>query len=196
MLTLFLAYLDNENDQKLFEELYYSYAKQMLTLAESILHNHDDAEDVVSSVFLRIASKNWDIILTIKLKNDLRNYLLKATKHTALNFIKANKKGNVSLDTVVEFNMDETAELSDDSFLEKICDKIEYEEILKAIESLPEKYRDVLYYHFVLELTVSQTARSLDQSVATTKKQLVRGKKQLLSLLEMKGVLENANQQT
>ena len=57
MLALFLTYLDDENDKRLFEEMFYSYRKQMLSFSISILKNKDDAEDAVHNVFLRIAQK-------------------------------------------------------------------------------------------------------------------------------------------
>lgn len=40
-------------------------------------------------------------------------------------------------------------------------------------------YRDALYYHFVLELSVHETAKLLNCKVSTVKKRLVRGKKLL-----------------
>lgn len=196
MLALYLAYLDDDNDKEFFEEIFNSYKKQMVILAESLLKNEDDAEDVVGDVFLRIAQKNWDIVRGIKNETDLRNYLLKATKNTSLNMIKAKKKDNISLDTVSEYNINDIEELSDNTFLETICNKFEYNKIIEAIQSLDTKYRDVLYYHFVLDLTVPQTAKSLNQTLTTTKKQLVRGKKILLSLLEAQGVENNADQQS
>ncbi len=196
MLALCLAYLDDDNDKELFEEIFNSYKKQMVILAESLLNNKADAEDAVGDVFLRIAQKNWDTVRAIKDETDLRNYLLKATKNTSLNMIKLKKKYNVSLDTVSEYNTNDIEELSDNTFLEKICNKFEYKKIVEAIQSLDEKYRDVLYYHFVLDLTAAQTAKSLNQTLTTTKKQLVRGKKKLLSLLETQGVENSANQQS
>lgn len=196
MLALYLAYLDDDNDKELFEKIFNSYKKQMVILAESLLKNEDDAEDVVGDVFLRIAQKNWDVVRGIKNETDLRNYLLKATKNTSLNMIKVKKKDNISLDTVYEYNINDIEELSDNTFLETICNKFEYNKIIEAIQSLDTKYRDVLYYHFVLDLTVPQTAKSLNQTLTTTKKQLVRGKKILLSLLEAHGVENNADQQS
>ena len=196
MLALYLAYLDDDNDKELFEKIFNSYKKQMVVLAESLLKNEDDAEDVVGDVFLRIAQKNWDVVRGIKNETDLRNYLLKATKNTSLNMIKAKKKDNISLDTVSEYNINDIEELSDNTFLEMICNKFEYNMIIEAIQSLDTKYRDVLYYHFVLDLTVPKTAKSLNQTLTTTKKQLVRGKKILLSLLEAHGVENNADQQS
>ena len=193
MLALYLAYLDDEKDKELFSNIYYSYRKQMVYVAFSIVNNQTDAEDVVEDVFLRIAQKYFDVVRSIDNETDLRNYLLKAAKNTAINKSKSKKKENTSLDTIIEYNMNDIEELSDDTFIETLCNKIDYDQIIEAIKSLNEKYRDVLYYHFVMELTVPQTAKLLDQTTSTTKKQLVRGKKMLLSLLETKGVKDNAN---
>lgn len=193
MLALYLAYLDDDNDKRLFEEIYNSYKNQMVILAVSILNNNDDAEDAVGDVFLRIAQKNFDVVRGIKNDTDLRNYLLKVTKNTSINKINTKKKDNVSLDTVVEYNMDKIKKLSDDTFIEFVCNKIDYDKIIEAIKSLREKYRDVLYYHFVMELSIPQTAKALNQSLTTTKQQLVRGKKLLLNLLGLKGDEDNGN---
>ena len=193
MLALYLAYLDDEKDKELFSNIYHSYRKQMISVAMPIVNNQADAEDVVEDVFLRIAQKYFDIIRSIDNETDLRNYLLKAAKNTAINKSKSKKKENTSLDTIIEYNMNDIEELSDDTFLETLCNKIDYDQMIDAIKSLNEKYRDVLYYHFVMELTVPETAKLLEQTTSTTKKQLVRGKKMLLSSLETKGVKDNAN---
>lgn len=195
MLALYLAYLDDDNDQKLFEDMFLSYRKQMVTFAVTILGNEDDAQDAVGDVFLRIAQKNWDVVRDIKNETDLRNYLLKATKNTSLNKIKSKKKENVSLDTIIEYDMEGIEDLSDDTFLEVICNKFEYDKVVEAIHSLNEKYRDAMYCHYVMEMTVPQTAKSLNQKLSATKQQLVRGKKMLLSLLSKKGVEKDGNEQ-
>ena len=178
MLALYLAYLDDENDKKLFEEIYLSHRKQMVILAITILGSEDDAQDAVGDVFLRIAQKNWDTV-----------------KNTALNKIKATKKDNVSLDTVIEFDISGIDNLTDNSFLDTVCTKFDYEKVLHAIGSLSEKYRDVLYCHFIMEITVHETAKALNQSVSATKQQLVRGKKMLLGLLDMTGDEKVVNEQ-
>lgn len=195
MLALYLAYLDDAHDQRLFEDIYYSYRKQMVTLALSILGQKEDSEDAVSKVFLRIAEKNWDVVRGIKSNIDLRNYLLKAVKNTSLNMIKARKRENVSLDTISEYSLEGIEELSDNSFFEVICNRVEAEKVTNIIRQMNEKYCDVLYYHFVMDLTIPETAKSLNQSVAATKKQLVRGKKMLLKMLGIEGVETNGNEQ-
>lgn len=183
MLLILLSYFDDENDKKLFEEIYYSYRKQMTAYAISILKNQDDAEDVVHNVFLCIAQTTWNTVKEIKNQTDLRNYLLKSVKNTCLNFIKANKKDDVSIEGMPEEYFYSKAKLLGDNFTKHIYDQIEYKQVVESISLLKEKYQVVLYYHFVLELPVSKTASLLGQSVTATQKQLVRGKKALLTLL-------------
>lgn len=196
MLTLYLAVIDDENDKQLFENIYNSYKKQMIALSCTLLHNELDAEEAVHDVFLRIATGNMDAIRKIKSDVDLRNYLLKAVKNTSLNMIKKRKHDNIiSLDTVNEYELNRMQNLPSDIFVETICQKTEYDSIVNAIENLDEKYRYPLYYHFVVGLSVPEVAKSLNQAVSTTKKQLVRGKKMLMCLLGIKGDEYSGNKQ-
>ena len=176
MLALYLTFIDDTDDKDLFENLFYSYRKQMVCLALSYIHNREDAEDVVHDVFLNIAQRYMPVIKSIANETDMRNYLLKATKNTALNRIRKNKSNR-------EYLKADGEALSDDDFTDRICEKGEYAEVLCAIKDLDEKYRNVLYYHFVLEIPVKQVAKMLNLPVSTVKKQLVRGKKTLLKML-------------
>ncbi len=189
MLALYLTFIDDERDKDKFEKIYNEYKKQMVYVALSIVHNETDAEDIVHDVFVKIATRHMNTINQILNETDLRNYLLKATKNTALNW-NEKKKRMIYVPTDVEEGVIDT-DLSDDRFIEYLCQKAEYECVLKAIKVLNPKYRDVLYHHFVMEIPVPQLAKYLNQSVSATKQQLVRGKKKLLLLLE--GEKENGN---
>ena len=159
MLIFYLTFIDDFEDRKLFENLFNTYRKQMVYMDMSIIKN-------------------------IKNDKDMRSYLLKATKNKALNRIRDRKKDNVCIDSILEFS---NVNITDSEFIDKICDESEYEHVLTAIESLDSIYRNSLYYHFVLEIPIQEVSKILNQSISTTKKQLVRGKKRLLALLETKG---------
>lgn len=162
------------------ETVYHAYRKQMYALALSLLQNEMEAEDVVHDVFARLAAKP-SMLSKLYSDEDMRNYLLKAAKNTALNRVKQKKR-------IVLFSVYQPAEdpapLSDDEFLDMVFQKAAYQEVVSAIGCLDQKYANVLYYHFVLELSVPEVARTLGRSEAAVKKQLVRGKKQLLALLD------------
>ena len=181
MLVLYMSLIDEEKDKKIFENLYLRYRGQMAFVAMGIVQNEIETEDIVHEVFLNIATRHMKTIERISNETDLKNYLLKATKNTSLNWRKRKQRlvhagENMDIMTPV-------FELSDDRFVDFLCQKIEYERVIEAMQLLEPRYRDVLYHHFVMEVSVPELAKYLNQSVSATKKQLVRGKKKLLLLL-------------
>lgn len=194
MLALYLNLIDDDQQRIEFEEIYTTYRKQMFLLAKSFLHNDADAEDVVHDVFLRIATKHMKFIQGLRSAEDVRNYLLKATKNTALNELKRKGRSTVSIDTLSEKELDDAREISDTAFIEMLCAKFDYDKVVQALLSLREPYRDIMYYHFVMDLTVPEAAKHLGRSTATAKKQLIRGKKLLLSILELGGDTVHGNE--
>ena len=193
MLIIYLGLIDDEQQRVKFEEIYTTYRMQMIHLAKSYFENKADAEDVVHDVFVRIATKHMKFIQGLGNPKDIRNYLLKATKNTALNELKRKGRSNISIEDVAESDLDSFPDLSDDSFIEMICTKAEYECVVQELLFMEEPYRDIMYYHFVLDLTVPEAAKLLGRNITTAKKQLVRGKKLLLYKLEIRGDLKNGH---
>lgn len=176
MLGLYLSLIDNKQEQLQFEALYRTYRKQMFLLANSFLHNYYDAEEAVSNAFLGIAH-NMKKISRIEDERDLRNYVLKAARHAALRVMADRDQQGKWL------HPDFPENLSDEGFLDAVCEHAEYDRVLAAINQLDPRYREVLYDHFVLEFTIPEVAQLLGQKVSVVKQQLVRGKKLLLDAL-------------
>lgn len=193
MLIIYLGLIDDEQQRIKFEEIYTTYRMQMIHLAKSYFENESDAEDVVHDVFVRIATKHMKFIQGLDNPEDIRNYLLKATKNTALNELKRKGRANISIEDIAESDLDGFPDLTDDAFIETICTKAEYESVVQELLSMEEPYRDIMYYHFVLDLTVPEAAKLLGRNITTAKKQLVRGKKLLLCKLEIRGDLKNGH---
>lgn len=181
MITLYCAYLDDANDRRQLEDIYYSYRKQMALLALSILGQREDAEDAVSSVFLQIAEKNWNTVRAISSERDLRNYLLKATKHAAISLLREKKRAQRN---EAPLSFPAGPDMDDAAFLDRMNCHMESQRVKAAIAQLDEVYRDALYFHFVLEMSTPETARALGLTQAATKKRLYRGKQLLLTMLE------------
>lgn len=182
MLPIFLAFLGCEADQRRFEQIYLDYRKQMFAVARTYLKNDADAEDAVHDVFLRIASKCWESVNRIDNEADLRSYLLKAVKNKALNMLERRSQKDLSLEEALP-EQEPEGDKTDETFA-AVCAGIEEGRLLAAINSLPELYRDALYYRFVLDFSLRETAQTTGKSLAATKKQLQRGKQKLLSLLQ------------
>lgn len=176
MLALYMSFIDDEKDKSKFEIIYYTYRKRMFAMADSVLHNKDDAEDVVHDTFIKIARN----IKSIDEPDSDRtlSYVLKATKNTAINLLNKHKKIEISLYS------EHIEDLPDEDFFERLDIDNNYSRVIDAISELDDKYKDVLFYHFVQEMKVEQIADLLERKKSTVKQQLVRGKKILLEKLE------------
>ena len=184
MLSFYLSLIDGVESQNFFENIYHTYCKQMLHLARSFLKNDHDAEDAVHDVFEQIARKHLDTLQKITDERDLRNYLLKATKNTCLNSL---KKQTVLIPPEDLSKVSVGPELSDSAFLDMICMRAEANLIKTAITALPDPYREVMYYRFVVELSFQEIAKLTGKKMDTVKKQVLRGKQKLLAELDRKG---------
>ena len=180
MLMLYLSVIEDPTDQIEFERIYIQYRKQMYYLAKSIINDSCCAEDIVHDVFTVLAAKHMATLRKIKNEDDLRNYLLKATKNTCLNHLRSQTYERTVLE---ETQRIVTMQLEDESFLDKFCAKMDANMVVDAIKALPQAYRQVLYYRYVAEMSPPEIAKSLNRKLSTVKKQLQRGKNMLLETL-------------
>jgi len=147
-----------------FDRLFSTYHRQMLFVAQRILGNQADAEDAVQNALLKL----------YRLRNTIpedpricRAYVLTAAKHAALD-LKDREKRSVNIDDIV-------LSTKGDLF-EEIAASEDYEGLLHTIQSLPDRYREVLMLCYVQELSVKEIARLLNRKEWTVRKQLARGK--------------------
>ena len=189
MLAFYLSLIDSEAEKSRFEEVYRTYRKQMFTLARTILKNKHDAEDVVHDIFSSIASSHMDVLCNAESEDDIRNYLLKSVKNASVSVI---RKRNVRTAYLKE-KQEKKLIITDDEFIESVCLKLDCQDIIETIDCLDDKYREVLYYHFVLGLTIPETAQVLERNFNTVQKQLVRGKSLLLNKIACKGGSQNVS---
>lgn len=180
MLLFYLSLIESDSDKELFERIYNDYGKQMLRVALKVLRNQDDAEDAVHEVFCRIASKHIEIIRNMANEEERRNYLLKSAQNTAINMVSRKRRSEVSFNALYERDLSDTKDFSDEAFVNKVYSKMEYEKFRACLKELKQSYRDALYYHFVQGMSAPDMAEYLNCPLSTVKKQLVRGKKQLL----------------
>ena len=147
-----------------FESLYETWRKPMLYVAEQILQDHHLAEDAVQNALFRISRQKHCLPSEEKA---LRAYVLTSAKHAALDLL-PKKQEDADIDALVIAG-------GQDVF-EEMAASEDYERLLRAIEALPEIYRDVLMLRYVQELKIGQIARLLGKTKSTISKQLQRAK--------------------
>lgn len=185
MLLLYTAMIDDETDQCRFADIYHGYRKQMLVVAQRVLHNPEDAEDAVQTALLGIAQR----IHAIPTDNEkaLRAYVLTAAKNAALSMLPKKQERDKLID-ITELTI-----ASNDDLFEQIMASQDYELLLRAMRQLPGHYREVLMLILVHEYSVKDASAILHRREGTVRQQLNRGKKLLIELCRKEGMCFEEN---
>lgn len=174
---------DEENDVENIEKLYNKHKTMMYKEAYRILKDNPLAEDAVHQSFVKIMKNHKNI--DFKDGNKTRNLLLIIARNTAIDIYKSrlylNQNSN-SLDFELNENDDAPVDYVEPSKV--VIDKETINIVVKAIENLPEIYRDVLLLEKVHGNTKEEIAELLNISYETTKKRSLRARKMLAEALE------------
>ena len=137
------------------------YSDMIYRLCMIHLKNYADTEDIFQTVFLKYV---------------LSSVLFESEEHEKAWFIRVTI--NACKDLLKSFFRSRTAPL--DEIMEHPS-KLppDYREVLEAVLSLPQKYRDVVYLHYYEDYTAPQISRILGKNVNTIYTLLNRSKQLL-----------------
>ena len=180
MLQFLLTLTDESNHGKV-EHIYNTYHDYMMKYAVSKLRAAGrtnfmyDAEDAVQNSFMKLV-KYIDKIDFSRGEKDVKNYCLT---------ILCNEVCNVLSDNHEDFELNEEFCYEKEyNFIEELEIKEQYNQVVKAIESLDEKYSTTLYLVYCKEKTVNEIADMMGLSTKTVYTRLSRGKQLLTDSLK------------
>ncbi len=151
-------------DTRSFEKLFKEYFPPLMSFARKFLVDEDDSREVVHKVFISLWEKRGEIDLTTSLKS----YLFKSVHNRSLNVIRDRKK----------FSSEEIPEMVGEWDVSAQLESVELEDkINKALESLPEKCRQVFEMNRFDGLKYSEIAAELDISIKTVENQISKALK-------------------
>lgn len=142
------------------------YSDTVRRLCVVYLKNHSDTEDVFQTVFF---------------KYYLSSAVFESDEHEKAWFIRVTI--NACKDIIKSFFRSRTVPLDDIAELPANAPE-ENGEVLKAVLSLPEKYRDVVYLHYYEDYTAPQISAILHKNVNTVYTLLTRSKDMLRKILD------------
>ncbi|MBP1560761.1 MAG: sigma-70 family RNA polymerase sigma factor [Oscillospiraceae bacterium] len=172
MLGFYLTFIDDDEGKNQFEELYIKYKQDMYSVAHSILHNVEDAEDAVHQAFLTIAN-NFEKVRKIPCQ-EIKAYIVIIIRNVSINIYNSNKR-----------KAEHSAELNDNITMDvDVLEQYEYTQLVKVISELPQIYKDIVYLYYLEEFTAKEVAKMLNISVDTVWKRAERAKKLLKEALE------------
>lgn len=148
-----------KGESKLFSELIHRYEPKMKRYARKSIRNTHDVDDVVQDVFIRVYTNinNFDP------ERKFSSWIYRIAHNTFLNHIRAAKKEffRIDFDTVLPF-------LFGSENPEEIYSKKELAKVLNGrMETLSQKYKDILILRFQEELSYEEIADVLRIPVST-----------------------------
>ena len=148
------------------------------------VERHADTVRRLCVLHLKNDADTEDIFQTVFLKYALSSAAFESEEHERAWFIRVTI--NACRDLLRSFFSSRTAPL--DSVLEQPAPlRPDHREVLEAVLSLPQKYRDVVYLHYYEEYTAPQIGRILGKNVNTVYTLLTRSKKMLREKLGGEG---------
>jgi len=137
--------------------------------------NAADAEDLVQETMLR-AYRSWD---TFTLGTNAKGWLLTILRNLFINEYRRKRRHpeTVDLDTIEPFAVFD--EIQEDDPQGAFFDRIVDDEVLRAVDQLPEAFREAVMLSDMEGLSYEEIAKVLDVPVGTVKSRLYRGRRML-----------------
>lgn len=165
------------NDNHLLEQYFHEYHEVLHRYAYTLIKDNDDAKDIVQAVFAQLWQKRD--VLTIK--QSVRAYLYAATHNHCLNRIKSDQVRK-SHHHRFAANEDYTTTMGQEHLALKELRK----EVLSAMDTLPEKCREIFYKSRFEEKSYQEIAQELSISVKTVEAQMGKALRILRTILSGK----------
>ena len=158
----------NKNTSDYYRFIYVEYAPMLLQFAQKFVSSFY-SEDIVHDVFLKL----WDKQVFLLPKDELKRLLYVAVRNACIDHLRRlNLEHNIIDKRALQLKLDELdfLEASDKLFMHKDL----LEQLLKKVEELPERSKEVFKLFYLNGMKASEIASELKLSVRTVENQLYR----------------------
>ncbi|WP_122640133.1 RNA polymerase sigma factor [Romboutsia sp. Marseille-P6047] len=131
--------------------------ESLYRFAYTYVRNEDDALDIVHDAIC----KSLTNVDTLKDIDSIKPWIYKIVANTAIDYIRKNSKYVIGSD---DLNLEESTEY----------DTYEDIDLQRALEVLPEKYKDVIVLRYFEDMKISDIAKILDEKESTIKTRLYK----------------------
>ena len=172
-MPIYIQMIETPEEKSKFEQIYLEYCDLMFYIANRILHDKQDSEDVVHEAFLKI----------IKMISQIDNPKCPKTKNLIVIMVE-----RVAIDLWRRRQKLQYVPIDEediDLVSAKPIEDIESQSSLAlAIATLPAKYRELLLLRYDNGFSEAEVAQIMSMSLSNVHKSIQRAKKKLQSILE------------
>jgi len=165
-----------KGNRQVFKSFFNKNYELLVVYANGYLFDRQASEDVVQDVFIYI----WENADKITIKSSLKGYVSTMVRNRCLNYLKSIKITDSF--EYLELNINLITEHVFDSADEE-DKKIVYHQILKIVDTLPDKMQQVVKLKFLHNYKYAEIAEELGISVNTVKTHLKRAKSTITGLV-------------
>lgn len=153
------------NSQEEFEALYKQFYRPLVNFINQYLNNLENSKEVVQITFLKL----WDKKDTLEITSSFKNYLYRSTKNAMIDYLRKYEKMDVisDEDSKILNNLSATNE-------NLLSPYIIREEIVKAMEHLKPKNREIFRLSKFEGLTYEEIANHLNISKRSVEDNIAR----------------------
>ena len=168
-----------------FDVLVTRYRRAMLTIAQQIVRNPTDAEDVVQDAFLRA----FEALPQLTDLNRFGAWLHSITRNRALRYYKSTSRYQPQEDMEPYLNRAADTSAADPAHI--VERELTQQGIREAIQELPDDFRVVIELYYWAEMPQKRMAEFLSLPLTTVKWRLHKAKDLLKTILERRGYRED-----
>ncbi len=176
---LIIAVLAGNN--RAFDELFNRYQRAMLTVAQQIVRNPADAEDIVQDAFLLA----FEALPQLDNLNRFGAWLHSITRNRALRYMKRASRIQLHEDEDDELQIPAEPNATDPAMI--LVRESTHEAIRDTIDSLPSDFQEVIKLYYWVDMPQKRIADFLSLPLTTVKWRLHKAKDMLKTLLEKRG---------
>ncbi|MEM9547069.1 MAG: RNA polymerase sigma factor [Bacteroidota bacterium] len=155
------------NDRKCQRALVDQYSPYLFGVCRRYISNVDQARDCLQDSLVHILSN----IHKYEDRGMFQSWAARVAATQCLQFIRREKRH-------VSFDIDNTAEPSED---ERISDRLEVEDILKFLETIPEKYRIAVNLYIIEGYSHKEISEQLGITESSSRSLVTRARKMIIT---------------
>ncbi len=182
MIMLAIAAMKGDDDKAFMLNLYNDYYGLVRKTVYSITRNTNEAEDLTNDTFIKLIEK-ISLIRTLD-SCRLAAYVVYTSRSVAINFIKHRDVQNKYVYYGKDLSISENIPNPGDNIEDRIIHQEEMEELGNTILKLPEKYKDLLYFKYILGMNDREIARILKIAPDSVRQYLTRARREAKKLLD------------
>jgi RNA polymerase sigma-70 factor, ECF subfamily len=163
----------NKGDQSALREIFDRYYRPLTLFAIKYLEDAEEAKEIVQELFVRIWARHQEVRISYSLKM----YLYQSTRNACINHIESQK---VKQRRLKDYR---SPEIANDHALNLLLESEQEELLMRAIDSLPPRCREIFLLSRTGGLQNQEIAKKLNLSLKTVEAQLSIALKRLSQAL-------------